>query len=510
MFMAEADNTPLVSILEHCRAAEPDPWYPSVFAREKGIERDSLDPFLDRLRMGGLVQLTEWMQGTGQGYRLTREGERVLQTPRELAQLSQGRLPQARFPGPAAVEALPMGPVSHWDRGETVRAALLEPGPGRVSQVLLAANIGMFLLGLLLASRQNLTNEYIRGFGNDNRLANIQHQLGALTGADIVQGQWWKLLTSCFVHFGVIHLFVNMYALYALGPATEQMWGRWRFLLIYLVAGLGGSCAVVWNNPASLGAGASGAIWGVMTSYLAWIFLNRGYLPGPISPAFMRNWLSVFLINVVISMMPGISAAAHFSGGAVGVVAAWLVNTQRFEAGWRRTAALLGIVLLPVLCIGMVYRERQTNPRWMFLAAREKHRRSSDEIETLHKDLLPRMRETMPAAKKVYDEQVVVAVIPRPERRDAEKVKQAIEAAANQQARLASLAKWLNDQGPFTDPDVADAWSAAKDYVGAGVELFRQAQRALEGGAEWKKDDAALAAQKQRFDQAERAWKVID
>src|SRR5262249_35573907 len=147
-FMAEADENPLVAILQYCRAAEPDPWYPSVFARDKGIERDSLDPFLDRLRMGGLVQLTEWMQGTGQGYRLTPEGERVPGSARDLAQLQQGRVPTTGHVGAYGAAPRPAGPGSHWDRGETVRAALLEPEPGRVSQVLLALNIGVFLIGL--------------------------------------------------------------------------------------------------------------------------------------------------------------------------------------------------------------------------------------------------------------------------------------------------------------------------------------------------------------------------
>lgn len=507
--MAEADDSPLIAILQYCRAAEPDPWYPSVFARDQGIERDTLDPFLDRLRMGGLVQLTEWMQGTGQGYRLTTEGERVLASARDLAQLRQGRVPATARPG-ALGPAGPEGAHSPWDRGETVRAALLAPEPGRVSQVLIAANVGVFLLGLYLASRQNLSHEYLFQGPANERIRAILYRLGALSGADIARGQWWKLLTSCFVHFGLIHLAVNMYALYALGPATEQMWGRWRFLVIYLLAGLGGGCAMVWNNPASFGAGASGAIWGVMTAYLAWIFLNRQYLPGPINPAFLRSWLSVFLINIFISMIPGISAAAHFGGGAVGGVAAWLLNTQRFATGWQRSAATAGLVLLPLACLGVVYHDMQTNPRWLLVAGREQQRRNIEDIAWLHQELLPRVRDVMPAAKTAYNEEVVVAVIPHPDRRDPDKVKHAAEAAAAQQARLASVAKWLDGEGPFQDKDVDDAWRAARDYVTAGVELFRQARRALEAGADWKKADAALAAQKQRFDQAERAWKVFD
>jgi rhomboid protease GluP len=318
-----ADGNPLVGILQLCASSAPQPWYPSAYAKEKGIDRDSLDPHLDRLRMGGLVQLTDWVQGTGQGYRLTPEGERVLQTPRDLAVLGDGQLPQQKI---VEQVAGPQGSTSAWDRGEAIRNSLLDSEPPRATQVLLFANIAVFLVGLALAGKEGLASPYLAGTSphslGSEKLWEIQHELGAITGTDLVRGQWWKLISSCFVHFGLIHLLVNMYTLYVLGPQSEKMWGRWRFLLIYFICGLGGSCAVVWNNPEAGGAGASGALWGLMTSYLAWVFLNREYLPGALSPERLRAWLSVLLINVFISMMPGISAAAHFGGGAVGVPAA--------------------------------------------------------------------------------------------------------------------------------------------------------------------------------------------
>src|SRR5713226_10085732 len=82
---------PLETILRQCAEAAPSPWYPSEYARTNGIHRDSLDPYLDQLRMAGLVHLTDWVPGHGQGYALTPAGEDVLKNPRQLARLLAGK-----------------------------------------------------------------------------------------------------------------------------------------------------------------------------------------------------------------------------------------------------------------------------------------------------------------------------------------------------------------------------------------------------------------------------------
>jgi hypothetical protein len=171
-----------------------------------------------------------------------------------------------------------------------------------------------------------------------------------------------------------------------------------------------------------------------------------------------------------------------------------------------RWAAALGILLLPVVCVGWLYRDLQTNARWAGLLRQEQRRQAFAEIKHMRDEIIPRVRDTMPAAEKVYREQVEPIIAQRPERRDPEKATAAAQAAADQEARLKSLAKWLEDQGPFTDKTVAEAWRDAREYVLAGAALFAQAQRALPGGADWKKEDAALTAQKKRFDQARAGW----
>src|SRR5207237_2779668 len=116
---------PLETILRQCAEAAPGPWYPSEYTRTKGISRDDLDPHLDQLRMAGLIHLTDWVQGQGQGYALTSEGEQVLQSPRELARLKAGKLNHAREV--LAEPAAPSDRRTAFERGEEIRAAFLYP-----------------------------------------------------------------------------------------------------------------------------------------------------------------------------------------------------------------------------------------------------------------------------------------------------------------------------------------------------------------------------------------------
>src|SRR5262245_13653433 len=89
------DHDLLQVILHRCAAAAPEPWYPKTYAETTGTPRDSLDAPLEQLRLGGLIRLTDWVQGRGQGYALTPLGTRALQGPRLLNQLRDGKLKAA-------------------------------------------------------------------------------------------------------------------------------------------------------------------------------------------------------------------------------------------------------------------------------------------------------------------------------------------------------------------------------------------------------------------------------
>ena len=153
--LANVEIDPREVILQECAAAAPQPWYPRRYAETQGIDRNRLDAPLDDLRLHGLIELTEWVEGRGQGYRLTPHGHHFLQTPFEMARIRSGR-PLQRGSDTSAPERNGPPATTTWDRGEAVREALLGTSTPVVTLLLLFANLLIFAYGMLLASRHNL------------------------------------------------------------------------------------------------------------------------------------------------------------------------------------------------------------------------------------------------------------------------------------------------------------------------------------------------------------------
>src|SRR5262249_27368634 len=183
--MTASPTDPLEAILYQCAQAAPQPWYPRPFADAAGIARDSLDPYLDRLRLAGLIELTEWTAEHGQGYRLTTEGKRVLYSPRLLEQARNGTLPPPR-PQPEEREPGSSGPPTSFERGETIREALLSRTKPTVTRALIALNVAVFLFGLVLAQQQHLPLGEVAAGGD----LHIPYQTGALTVGSLAEGEW--------------------------------------------------------------------------------------------------------------------------------------------------------------------------------------------------------------------------------------------------------------------------------------------------------------------------------
>lgn len=328
----------LEALLRECQQAAPEPWYPSADAERAGAERATIDAGLDRLRMGGLVRLTDWVQGKGQGYVLTPEGALVLQNPQLLRRLRDGR-PLPIEPTPEI--AIPQPATSTWQRGEAVRAVILNPGKPVVTWALLGVTCAAFVIEALLDSLPE----------GDPRRFDLANLLFLNRPAVVVRDQWWRLLSYCLVHGGLLHLACNMYFLFSLGPLVEAMWGSARYLFVYLVAGLGGGVAVVLSNSAAVGA--SGALCGLLTSMAVWVFLNRFHL-GELSAHWLRGIGTNLILIAVISILPGVSLAGHLGGALAGAAVAFPLIYQRFGNGAERWLGLVGALAVPVFLVGLV------------------------------------------------------------------------------------------------------------------------------------------------------------
>jgi membrane associated rhomboid family serine protease len=151
-------------------------------------------------------------------------------------------------------------------------------------------------------------------------LATLGGNIPSLTSGS---GQYWRLLTSVFLHGGLMHFFANMYGLYILGKLIEPLLRPGRFILSYLLAGLMGSVASLLLLPGdAVRIGASGAIFGLMGLITA--LSLTPLFPPDVRKVLLRSMLTTLVVNILISMVPGIDYSAHGGGLVCGAMLGFL------------------------------------------------------------------------------------------------------------------------------------------------------------------------------------------
>ena len=145
--------------------------------------------------------------------------------------------------------------------------------------------------------------------------------MGGNYGALVSHGQVWRLLTCAFLHGGLIHILCNMYALYALGPQVEILFGRVKYIMIYLFSAIGGSLLSYIFSPSSLSIGASGAIFGLFGAMVVFVLKYKDRIPKKV----LNNLFGVIILNLLIGFnLQGIDNFAHIGGLLVGALVAFL------------------------------------------------------------------------------------------------------------------------------------------------------------------------------------------
>ncbi len=169
-------------------------------------------------------------------------------------------------------------------------------------------------------------------------------QRGALIPALVAGGEWWRLLSSMFLHSGFVHLAVNMMSLYFLGSFVEEAFGRGRFLALYLLSGISGGLAYLYFGAFNAAAvGASGAIFGLLGGVLGYS-LRRGTFSW--QNPLIRQLLILLALNLYIGFsIRNISNTAHLGGLAGGLVFGWLVAPTVYSRKWLRALSPVALVL---------------------------------------------------------------------------------------------------------------------------------------------------------------------
>ncbi len=181
--------------------------------------------------------------------------------------------------------------------------------------------------------------------GPNNRVA---LRFGAWFVPLLLEGEWWRLVTPTFLHFGTLHLVFNCLWLAQLGPGLEQLLGRSRFLVFYVVTGAGGFVVsigyrVLSGSIGGVGGGASGVVFGLIAGALTLAYVRKA--PG--TSFFKEGLLKWALFGVVMSFLPGIDLAAHLGGALFGSLLA-LGMATRDQA--RRLSDRLWL-LFELLCL---------------------------------------------------------------------------------------------------------------------------------------------------------------
>jgi membrane associated rhomboid family serine protease len=229
----------------------------------------------------------------------------------------------------------------------TIYGGKVTPGqaPGLITRVLIGINVVFFVITIASGG----------GVVSGNGGSDIYDKLALIPPA-VADGEWWRLFSSTFLHFGIFHIAFNMYALWIFGPILEAAMGRLRFLALYLLAGVGGGILSVALGPLNeTAAGASGAIYGLFAALYV-VARHRNFDTQPIVVTIVFNLVITFTIA-------NIDWRGHVGGLITGAaVAAVIAFAPRGDKRSQIQAAGVAAVCV-VLAVGGLLAAKHDNNR---------------------------------------------------------------------------------------------------------------------------------------------------
>ena len=206
-----------------------------------------------------------------------------------------------------------------------------------VTNAIVAVNIGLFAWMVLGDLGAFGTSEVTR------RTMDLVISRGFL-----VDGEWWRLVTCGFVHFGILHLGMNMLLAWQLGGLLEPGLGPWRYGMLYGASLLGGSAGALLLSPDAITGGASGAVFGLMAAAVVGL-RERGVNP-------WRTGLGLtFAINLAFTLaIPGVSVGGHLGGALAGAAVGGVMLSPRRRAVSGVLAAVAVAVVAVVVSVQVV------------------------------------------------------------------------------------------------------------------------------------------------------------
>jgi rhomboid protease GluP len=512
--MAETEMNALEGVLRLCAAQAPGPWFPRLYVRQTGVSKEDISEVIEHLLLEGLLQRAPGDETTGPGLVLTTKGKKALTDPASLERLRQGLT------------------LAQGERGGVVREALERNDRPYVTRILIAINVLVFLYGTYLAATHDDLQTFLTGLSRgDNpkeyeagirRHYEVTEADGSVTAESWLRGEWWRLVTSCFAHHGLLHLFMNMYMLWVSGAFLERVWGRARFLLIYLISGVVGAGVGLAHNTTILVldhlqppvevsvplAGASTSLCGILAAEAIWVWLNGRYLPRTLQNRWRNNLMIQTVLIVFISFFPGVSGWGHFGGAVAGALTALVLNYQRFGPSPWRWAALGALVPIALLGYGEIYRMRTNRQRLVALGIALSDRGWKNVEETDYdKRFKPSLSTEMTEVdRKAHRDRVERLLDMDPARREelkAKEVQQALDFLAYARNKWAGYLTVVDAAGPYYQPEVVEMRDDDRTAIAAHLKLFELEEKCLRAGKQWTpEEESALREQRQLVKEA--------
>ena len=247
-------------------------------------------------------------------------------------------------------------PISGTVLGPDTRIPVSDPRAQTLRRPRFSATSILVGLNVLVFIAMALSGVPVMG-GNTEQLL----RWGANWGPYSLGAEPWRMLTSNYVHIGIIHIFFNMWCLWNLGQLLERIVDRWTYVLAYTACGIGGSLASLWWHPMVIGAGASGAIFGMAGLMIAIFYLGKLPISKQAIKPTLKSLVSFCAYNLLFGLVPGIDNSAHIGGLVTGLVlGAALAKTVTLPAEARlRSRGLIFAVVTAVLVVGTIFVKQQ-------------------------------------------------------------------------------------------------------------------------------------------------------